>query len=57
MMGPPPILPCSTNCRPAARERQLQIQLVGQNLATVAFLLLILAGNVAILVTGRRGDA
>lgn len=40
-----------------SRERQLQIQLVGQNLATVAFLLLILAGNVAILVTGRRGDA
>lgn len=40
-----------------AREQQLQIQLVGQNLATVAFLLLILAGNVAILVTGRRGDA
>lgn len=40
-----------------AREQQLQIQLVGQNLATVAFLLLIVAGNVAILVTGRRGDA
>lgn len=40
-----------------AREEQLQVQLVGQNLATVAFLLLIVAGNVAILVTGRRGDA
>ena len=40
-----------------AREQQLQVQLVGQNLATVAFLLLIIAGNVAILVTGRRGDA
>ena len=40
-----------------SRERQLQLQLVGQNLATVVFLLLILAGNVAILVTGRRGDA
>ena len=40
-----------------SREQQMQIQLVGQNLATVAFLLLILAGNVAILVTGRRGDA
>jgi hypothetical protein len=39
-----------------SRERQLQLQLVGQNLATVVFLLLILAGNVAILVTGRRGD-
>ncbi len=37
-----------------ARERQLQLQLVGQNLATVVFLLLIVAGNVAILVTGRR---
>jgi hypothetical protein len=40
-----------------SREQQLQLQLVGQNLATVVFLLLILAGNLAFLVTGRRGDA
>lgn len=40
-----------------SREKQLQLQLVGQNLATVVFLFLIVAGNLAILVTGRRGDA
>jgi hypothetical protein len=40
-----------------SRELQMQLQLVGQNLATVVFLLLILAGNLAILVTGRRSDA
>jgi hypothetical protein len=39
------------------REQQMQIQLVGQNLATAVFLLLIVAGNLAVLITGRRGDA
>jgi hypothetical protein len=39
-----------------SREQQLEQQLVGQNLAIPIFLLLILAGNLAILVSGRRGD-
>jgi hypothetical protein len=39
------------------REQQMQVQLVGQNLATAVFLVLILAGNLAVLITGRRGDA
>jgi hypothetical protein len=39
-----------------ARERQMQLQLVGQNLATIVFLFLIVAGNLALLINGRRGD-
>jgi hypothetical protein len=39
------------------RERQLQVQLVGQNLAAIVFLFLIMAGNLALLINGRRGDA
>jgi hypothetical protein len=39
-----------------SREQQFQRQLVGQNLAIPVFLLLILAGNLAILFSGRRGD-
>jgi hypothetical protein len=40
-----------------ARERELNLQLVGQNFGGLVFLLAILAGNLAILLTGRRGDA
>jgi hypothetical protein len=40
-----------------SREQQMQVQLVGQNLATAVFLILIAAGNLAVLLTGRRGDA
>lgn len=40
-----------------AREQLLQVQLVGQNLATAIFLILIVAGNLAVLFTGRRDDA
>ena len=36
------------------RERGLELQVVGQNLATIAFLFLIVAGNLALLVGGRR---
>lgn len=39
-----------------ARERELQLQLVGQNLAAIVFLFLIVAGNLALLVRGRRGN-
>jgi hypothetical protein len=39
-----------------SREQQLERQLVGQNLAIPVFLLLILAGNLAILFSGRRSD-
>jgi hypothetical protein len=39
-----------------SREQQLEQQLVGQNLAIPVFLLLILAGNIAIILSGRRGD-
>ena len=38
------------------REQEMQLQLVGQNLATIVFLFLIIAGNLALLVNGRRGD-
>jgi hypothetical protein len=40
-----------------ARERQLDLQLVGQNFGGFIFLLAILLGNLAILLMGRRGDA
>ncbi len=39
-----------------SRERELQLQMVGQNLATIVFLFLIVAGNLALLVGGRRSD-
>jgi hypothetical protein len=39
-----------------SREREMQLQLVGQNLATIVFLFLIVAGNLALLINGRRGD-
>jgi hypothetical protein len=39
-----------------SREQQLEQQLVGQNLAIPVFLLLIVAGNIAIILSGRRGD-
>jgi len=38
------------------REREIQLQLVGQNLGTIVFLFLIIIGNLALLVNGRRGD-
>ena len=38
------------------REQQVQRQLVGQNIALLAFLALIVAGNLAALVGGRRGN-
>lgn len=40
-----------------ARERQMEVQLVGQNLATIVFLFLIAAGNLVLLINGRQGDA
>jgi hypothetical protein len=39
-----------------SREREMQLQLVGQNLATIVFLFLIVAGNLALLINGRRDD-
>lgn len=39
-----------------SRERQLQLQLVGQNLAAIVFFFLILIGNLSLLVNGRRSD-
>ena len=38
------------------REQAMQVQLVAQNVALVAFLVLIVAGNLAGFFGGRRGD-
>lgn len=40
-----------------SRERQMELQLVGQNLAAIVFIFLIVAGNLALLINGRQGDA